>query len=251
MKKNVFPIISVLFFACIFTNANAQMIAAPNSRSTGNNAKIGNTNLNLRFGINVSSLVVNDDPAAPEDFDIYHGRLGFHFGINSQLPINAKSSLDISVLFSQRGANIEHTDNSSGINTGIEGFMKMSYLEIPLFYSYHLPINGKIINLMAGPTIGIGLNGKYEIDQIFGTSRTPFNGDIEFNEISISNNGAAMKRIDIGLNFGASTAFKNIVAGLNYNFGLTNHIYNPGDGEYMRQRAFQVFVNYPLPNRIK
>lgn len=251
MKKNVFPILSVLFFASIFNNVDAQMIAAPNSRSTGSSAPIGNSNVNLRFGINVSTFVENDDPSAPPDFDVYHGRLGFHFGINKLFPINAKSGLDISVLFSQRGANIEYIDNSSGINVGLEGFMKMSYLEIPLFYSYQLPIRGKVINLMAGPTIGIGLNGKYEIDQIFGTARTPYNGDVEFSEISIANNGAAMKRVDIGLNFGASTAFKNIVAGLNYNFGLTNHIYNPGDGEYMRQRAFQVFVNYPLPNRLK
>jgi hypothetical protein len=75
--------------------------------------------------------------------------------------------------------------------------------------------------------------------------------DVKFKEPGINDISFAMKRLDLGLNLGASTQVKNIVVGLNYNIGLTNHIYNPSDGDYLRQRLFQVFVNYPLPVRAK
>jgi hypothetical protein len=217
-KRFVTPLIALLF-AFVITPLDAQMISAPNSKSTSNAMPIGNTNLNLRFGINVSSLVVNEDD--PNSLvDLYHGRLGFHLGINTFLPINSKSGLDVSILYSQRGSNINHSENSNGINIGIEGLVKINYLEIPLFYSYQLPIRGKKLNLMVGPTIGIGLGGKYDVEFIFGTSRTTEKLDVKFKEPGINDISFAMKRLDLGLNLGASTQVKNIVVGLNYNIGL-------------------------------
>jgi hypothetical protein len=244
MKKRFVTPLIVLLIAFVITPLDAQMISAPNSKSTSNALPIGKTNLNLRFGINVSKFVIDET-----DMDAFKNRLGFHIGINTLLPINQKSGIDISVLYSQRGSNVDYSDDVLGYST--EGFYSMNYLEIPINYNYNLNVAGHHINLLIGPTFGLGINGKAEIDWIFGTVRESYKNDIKFKEPNSTDLFIPMKRLDLGLNFGASYKVKNITAGLTYNIGLTNHIYDAVDGEFLRQRVFQVFVNYPLPHRAK
>ncbi|WP_108869330.1 porin family protein [Aquimarina aquimarini] len=184
MKK----VVLITFITVLgLSNINAQKIRL--------GAKAG---LNLAFitGDNTDSL----DPIT-----------GFHFGLQAEMLISEKFSLQPELLYS-----------GQGYDTSIdsEGIIALNYLNIPLMAKYYVT---KRLSLETGPQIGFLLSTK--------------GGTKDYKDL--------LKTTDFGINFGLGYKLDNgLNFGVRYNLGLTNINNIDGISDKNRNGVFQLSIGY-------
>jgi hypothetical protein len=103
-------------------------------------------------GVNFQNLTGKDNSGDKLTNDML---VGFHAGVNIQVPIAPEFYFQPGVLFTTKGAK-----NSYGSSIGT---YKLSYIEVPLNLVYKGAIGDGFVMLGFGPYIGFGIGGKSSI----------------------------------------------------------------------------------------
>lgn len=211
---------------------SALMIVFAYASQAQNKTSVGGTTFGVRAGANFTNL--NGEDYQGNDID---GKLkvGFHVGVNAEIPIAPEFYVQPGVLYSLKGAK---SDGDGDIKTHI------SYIEVPINFLYKPELGDGHLLLGVGPYIGFGIGGKIKGD---GEDM-----DIEFEkEVTPQQaaTGAYLKRFDAGGNLLFGYEFTNkFSVQLNAQLGLVNILpdvkgVDNGDAK-LKNTGFGVSVGY-------
>ena len=172
-----------------------------------------------KLGLNLSTLTLKSGGISAET----KSRVGFHFGMVAEVPVNENLAIQPGILFSQKGSNYE-IDPSPKIS--------LNYLEIPVNIVYKFPLIAYKFLVFGGPYLAYGINGKAN-----------FNG--KSNDITWGTNEEDdFKPIDLGLNIGAGIEINNLQITAQGGFGLLNLATVTDDGGESKVRAIGISAAY-------
>lgn len=171
-------------------------------------------------GVNFQNLNGKDADGDKLENDML---IGFHGGINIQIPIVPEFYFQPGLLFSTKGANNETTI----LGTTYTTTTNLSYIEMPLNFVYKGALGNGFVMIGFGPYVGYGIGGKVKIE---GGAVTVEN-DIVFQSVVETDDDLLVpyyKAFDAGANlFAGYETAGGIFAQLNTQFGLLN--INPED----------------------
>jgi hypothetical protein len=151
----------------------------------------------FKAGLNLNNVSTNDH-------DLKHelaGRTSIHLGVITDFKMSKSLSFQPQVLFSGRGAKIDHGDHKD--------VYAFNSLEIPLNFTYRKNAS-KGVFLGVGPSLGYNLSGKVK-------------GDHDSEDIVFGSGEGEIKRLDLGLNALIGYQFSNkYFVSTNYSSGLSN-----------------------------
>ena len=167
-------------------------------------------------GVNLQNLTGKDNNGDKLKNDML---LGFHAGVNVQIPVAPEFYFQPGLLFSTKGAK-----NSYGSLTGT---YKLSYIELPLNVVYKGALGNGFIMVGFGPYVGYAIGGKSSITNGSTTieSSIVFKNAVESGDPYLT---AYIKRFDAGGNiFAGYETAGGLFFQLNTQFGMLN--INPQD----------------------
>lgn len=148
--------------------------------------------------------------------------IGYHVGINAQIPIVPTFYFQPGLLFSTKGAKNTVGSASSTFN--------LSYVELPLNFVYKGAIGNGFVLIGFGPYVAYAINGKATYQE--GSEK--IESDIEFkNDLDISDpvTNTYFKAFDVGGNiFAGYEMASGIFIQLNTQFGMIK--INPNDNRF-------------------
>ncbi len=192
-------------------------------------------------------------------------------GVAVDIPLNGSLSLQPEFLFVQKGTPQENTLEVADdfLDLG-DGFVvplyvdynkeQLSYIETPLLVKYSFLGTSFGFHIMAGPTIGIGIGGKYSYTVIDNQRDERFSpSDPTYNELYAIDDsydvewGSASddfyKPLDIGVTFGGGLYIPigngRINIDARYQLGLTNMYIS--DNYSQKNTALQLSIGYGMP----
>lgn len=116
------------------------------------------TSFGILGGVNLQNLNGKDMSGNKLENDII---VGYHFGVNVQLPVASEFYFQPGLLYSTKGAK-----SSSGSET-----YKLSYIELPLDFVYKAVLGNGYFMLGFGPYLAYGIGGKdVEFQKELGTN---------------------------------------------------------------------------------
>ena len=171
--------------------------------------------------------------------DIYQTKVGLTGGAELEYGVNPWLGLSLGLMYSQQGAKIDGSFGGMVIDekgdrwlteTGMEGKLKCSYLNLPLMANVYIPaIKGFAVKV--GFQVGILSSDKMKADiiQVTHNLDAPIVGYVDtydYNNpegtVSYSTDMSDVcKSVDFGFPLGLSYEYKNIVLDARYFFGLT------------------------------
>jgi hypothetical protein len=142
--------------------------------------------------------------------------LGYHVGVNVQVPIAPEFYFQPGLLFSTKGAK----NSATILGTEYTNTTRISYLEMPLNFVYKGALGNGFVLVGFGPYVGFGMGGKEKIE---GGSVTIEN-DIKFkNTVESGDDGTYYKAFDAGANIFAGYEMANgVFLQLDTQFGMLN-----------------------------
>lgn len=199
--KNFTLIIFIIFFSL--------QSYAQTSENTG-------TSFGILGGVNFQNLNGEDSEGDKLTNEML---VGFHAGLNVQIPIAPQFYLQPGLLFSTKGAKDSGTGYTSQVN--------LSYIEVPIEFVYKGALGSGYVMIGLGPYFGYGIMGKYKLDTALGN----YESDVEFtNSIDDSSDFLKfyVKSFDAGGNVFAGYELQNgLFFRLNTQLGMIN--INPDD----------------------
>ena len=147
-----------------------------------------------KFGINIANASL--DPSLPSQLS-KSGRMGFAFGGVLEMGLAGPVFLQIEPMFIQKGVKVEGPMFQNQQGQVLSGSMtnKLSFLEFPILFKAKLPTGQVKPYGFLGPTIGLRLSAKEEIE-------VPSAGYKEESTVD-----STTSSIDFGLAFGAGAEF--------------------------------------------
>ena len=129
--------------------------------------------------------------------------LGYHAGLNIQIPIAPQFYFQPGLMFSTKGAKNTYTI----LGTDITRTTKLSYIELPLNLVYKGAVGNGFVMLGFGPYVGYAIGGKVltEGGSLTNDKKIVFQGTIENDDES----GATYKALDMGGNIFAGFEMSN------------------------------------------
>ncbi|MDA3943038.1 MAG: porin family protein [Bacteroidetes bacterium] len=174
MKTKLFSLILILTFSGSMAFA----------QGTG----ISKTSFAVIGGVNFQNLNGKDNSGDKLDNDLL---VGFHFGLNAQIPVAPEFYFQPGLMFSTKGAN-----NTEG---AITSTYKLSYIELPLNFVYKAQLGTGYFMLGFGPYVAYAVGGKANYEG----GDASIESDIEFKkEVEIGDplTTVYMKPFDAGAN---------------------------------------------------
>ena len=173
---------------------------------------------------NLASINVDPDPST----EAYSSRLGFGLGVVVDRSLFGQFDLHTGLLFLQKGGKIKEF--------GEKIIFNIVYLELPIMFRYTFQTSTSLRPyVMAGPSIGILLSGKYK-----------------WNDGWKQDAKDELKSLDLGVGFGGGVSmpikFLTVFAEARYVLGFININDDPGPGESkVRNRGLLVVVGATIP----
>ena len=210
--------------------------AASAKSGSGKGSKFVNKgfSLGVKAGIDLSRVSNEDLPSGMEKVS----KIGFQGGFVGNLGFGKFLSVQMELLFAQKGFKIKETE--SGVT--VKAWTTVNYLEIPLLLKFSLPAGPVVIFANVGPSFGIGLTGKIATEPDLGMDQ----------KVSFDDGG--LKRFDFGLLFGAGAGIKVgpglIYLDLRYGLGIsdinnvTDAVKNADGYKKNSNRNFGIAVGY-------
>lgn len=171
---------------------------------------------------------------------------GFTAGIGYEFTLAGIVSLQPEINFIQKGQKREEIYYYEGIKSTLKFEYKYNYLEIPVLAKVKFGGLTKFY-VSAGPSIGIGLGGKYNQKNLIEDNLdSEYKGDIKFkdrpegyegNDVFVDN------KLDIGLQIGGGVMlFNRVMIDVRYGMGLSD-LY---EDESSKNNVLQFSVGVPL-----
>jgi hypothetical protein len=209
MKKQVFFVTCALLLAL---SSQAQISVIP------------------KAGVTLSSISYDEEPEDQKTQFGFVGGAGLDIGI-----IKNFFSLQPELLFIQKGDRFDERN--------VEATTTLNYLELPLLakISFGSPTIKGYLN--AGPSLALGLNGKYKVEGGENAGET----DIRFGDASNDGRRYLDNRFDFGLQFGGGGSFGlgpgALIADIRYGLGLSDL----NDEDKAQNRTFAFTLGYAIP----
>lgn len=106
-----------------------------------------------RAGLNLSMTSARMDGASGGM------KAGFQVGATADFNVAKNIWVNTGLFYSLKGHKFEYSKNTAANYT-----TSLSFLQVPVLASYHIPFSGCELQLNAGPYIGIGLSGNIKYD---------------------------------------------------------------------------------------
>ena len=169
--------------------------------------------------------------------------LGYHAGVNIQIPIAPQFYFQPGLLYSVKGAKNEY----SILGTTYTQTTKLSYIEMPLNLVYKASLGNGYFMLGFGPYVGYGFGGK-----VLTEGETSLDQKIEFQNVVETTDDLTVpyfKAIDVGGNIFAGYEMSNgIFAQFNTQLGMVkiNPEYKilPDDKSVIKNTGFGLSLGY-------
>jgi hypothetical protein len=213
MKKQVFFLTGALLLAL---SSQAQISIIP------------------KAGVTFSTISYDQEP------DDQKTQIGFVGGAALDIGIVKNFfSLQPELLFIQKGERFDER--------GVETKSTLNYLELPVLAKVSFGSESIKGYVNAGPSLALGLTGKYKIEGGENAGET----DIRFGDSANDGRRYLDNRFDFGLQFGGGGSFGlgpgSIVADIRYGLGLTDL----NDEDKAKNRTFAFTLGYAIPLRGK
>lgn len=220
-----------------------------------------------KIGITVSTISMEetDNVPFPGFEDEIKSKIGFTIGAALNYSINDRISIQPELNFIQKGytqkSNSTWTEDDDGrlITTVTTSTTKntLNYLEIPTLVKISFGGDTKFY-VLAGPSFGIGLGGKYtndskiteSYDDVSDTFKNSDKGNIKFGDRPENAEGIYIdNRLDFGLQLGGGILIaRKILIEARYGLGLSN-LYDSENNPETKNRVFQLTAGIPLTLR--
>ncbi len=179
-------------------------------------------------------------------------KIGFTLGAGFNFELNDMVSLQPELNFIQKGFKYGNTETFDGGTLTVDGKETINYLEIPVLVKLTFGDATKFF-VNAGPSVGLGLGGKYEGAATFSgggfTESETVNGKVKFGDAPENSDDSYYdNRLDLGFQLGAGVLIaEKVIIDIRYGSGLTN-LYDDEGGEKVKSRnnVFQIAVGIPL-----
>ena len=194
----------------------------------------------LKAGLNLSNMLEKDnDDTYSNDYKM---NPGFHIGGSFDIPINDLLSFESGLLLTTKGARVEEEDMGFSLKAKIN----LYYLDIPLtLKASHEISEGLKLFGAVGPYVGIGLIGKTKVTfEFLGEEDT----EVEDVKWGSNENSDDVKRLDMGLTFGAGVEIKSIMLGISYDLGLANISSYQDNGATRKNKVLKFSIGYRFKN---
>ena len=231
----------VIAFICCTANIMAQN-------------QIGKLSIKPMVGVNLSNF-------SNATIDIYHMKVGLTGGAEFEYGVSPWLGLSFGLMYSQQGAKIDGSFSGMVIDekgdrwlteTGMDGKLKCSYLNLPLIANVYIPaIKGLAVK--AGFQVGILTSDKMKADiiqvmhnldaPIVGYADTDFYKSPEGTRSYSTDASDVCKSVDYGIPLGLSYEYKNVVLDARYYIGLTK-IDKTDDPDSARNQYLSITLGY-------
>lgn len=177
--------------------------------------------------------------------------VGFHAGVNVNIPLVENFYIQPGLLFSVKGARnnlFEMPVKASGDNYTTT--TKINYVEIPLNFLYRPQVGNGYVLLGFGPYVAFGIGGsqKFESGNLTNDQKITFQNEISLVEF-IDINNAYFRRLDAGANifFGYEMPM-GVFLQLNAQLGLLKinpvHSWDSGDETAYKNTGYGLSIGY-------
>jgi hypothetical protein len=191
-----------------------------------------------KLGMSLSHPSLSSDAKDPGE-TIQNG-IGIVGGIGLELPIKGKFAIQPELLFAQKAFKDKLIDATTGYS--LKTTSTLNYLEIPVLVK--AKFSSFYVN--AGPSLGIGVGGKWKYTFSDGTGSQSGTGQVKFKKAPENDNSDNLyvdHRFNFSLQVGAGYVIaEKVIIDLRYGFGLSNL---SADGK-SKIRSFQVTVGVPI-----
>ncbi|MDD6003730.1 MAG: porin family protein [Bacteroidales bacterium] len=167
----------------------------------------------VKAGVNFSKFSEKIDGTKANDYA--KSKPGICLGAYADYNLTDMFALEAGLQFEQKGGKYEFSEED------VKEIDKesISYFTIPVNFRANFAVNDNTAYLLAGPTFGIGLSGKYKSECTEDGETTKNDGDLKFGD----NEDSDFHRMNVGLLFGAGFEMSNNIGfRLSYEIGLSN-----------------------------
>jgi len=215
----------ILVFTLLVTSAIAQ---------TG---EIGKTSFAVLGGVNFQNLNGKDNSGNKLENNLI---VGYHFGVNAQIPVAPEFYFQPGLQFSTKGA--------KNTVSALTSTYKLSYIELPLNFVYKALLSNGYFMIGLGPYVAYGVGGK----AVYEGGSTSYEADLKFKSEVVSGDPLTtvyIKPFDAGGNifFGYEMA-GGLFMQLNAQLGLINinpdHYLNPDDSSTLKNTGYGLSLGY-------
>jgi hypothetical protein len=180
--------------------------------------------------------------------------IGLTFGVAYNHQITEMFSLQPELNFIQKGFRQEVHENQDGTTMDGKGKFNVNYLELPILAKVLFGEGNVKFYLNAGPSLGIGLGGKYKADytvSFLGNSQTEsFENKIKFGDPDNSDEDELYldNRLELSLQSGFGIMITDkIMIDFRYGHALSSMTDDSDDeAGKIKNRVFQLTVGYPI-----
>jgi len=198
---------------------------------------IGKTSFAVLGGLNFQNLNGEDNSGNKLENDLI---VGYHFGVNAQIPVAPQFYFQPGLQFSTKGA--ENTVSA------LTSTYKLSYVELPLNFVYKALLGNGYFMVGLGPYVAYGVGGKANYEG----GSTSSESDIKFKNEIVSGDPLTtvyVKPFDAGGNifFGYELA-GGLFMQLNAQLGMINikpdHYLYPDDNSTLKNTGYGLSLGY-------
>lgn len=193
--------------------------------------------LSVKAGLSINNGSVSYEGNSYEDYSYnVNSKVGFHLGVGYEIPFNERFSFETGLILDSRGYNLGYEEEKGYGYTykvvDVNASVSIYSFTIPALAKGRIEV-GNDINLFAnvGPYANIILSGKQTVGNVSETIKFDDKEQLFFK-----------KRFNLGLHIGAGVEYKNYVAGLGYDLGLTNLA--DRDNVKSKLHTFKISVGY-------
>lgn len=170
-------------------------------------------NFGAKAGANFSTI-------SSDNFDSFDSRTAFHLGLVAEIMFSDTFAFQPELVYSSQGSDYSET--------GLEGTVKLDYLNVPLIAKYYV---AEGFSLEAGPQIGLLLSATDEGEFDGGSYDEDIKDFVKGIDLGV-NLGVGYK-LDSGLNFGAR-----------YNIGLVDVNDEYEEGGTYKNSVLQAYIGF-------
>lgn len=182
----------------------------------------------IQGGINLTTMVDEDDEYDYADIMDYENKLGFNGGITFELGFGDLFALEMAALVNSKGIQISEGDNYIRFN--------LLYADVPVMLKVGPSFGPIKVFGAVGPYMGYGITGNASI-KIDGEKESE---DIEWGDGEEND----IKRLDYGAKFGIGGEVMGLTLGAYYSLGLANVAPTTEGGYTMKHRVISISLGY-------
>jgi hypothetical protein len=207
------------------------------SVSMAQSGAIGKTSFAVLGGVNFQNLNGEDNSGKKLENDLI---IGYHFGVNAQIPVAPEFYFQPGLQFSTKGA--------KNTVSALTSTYKLSYVELPLNFVYKGQLSNGFFMVGLGPYVAYGVGGK----TMYEGGSTSSESDIKFKNEVVSGDPLTtvyIKPFDAGGNifFGYEMA-GGLFIQLNAQLGMLDirpdSYLNPNDSSTLKNTGYGLSLGY-------